>query len=117
MRRKHAELIVRRRISEDEFLQELRDSERQIYDWQQSRPAHERSALLNTYFRWFPSFESGNFSEHRKRSQKVVVNRRDTLRAGPMALPENSPPKSMRFRTLFRFCPSTCNRMSIRSDL
>ena len=54
MRRKHAELISRRRISDDEFLQELQNSERQIYEWQQSRPAHERSALLNTYFRWFP---------------------------------------------------------------
>ena len=45
MRRKHDELIAKRRISDDEFLQKLRDSERQIYDWQQSRPT-DRSGLL-----------------------------------------------------------------------
>lgn len=54
MRRKHAELIALRRINDDEFLQELRDSERQIYEWQQSRPPQERSALLKIYFRLFP---------------------------------------------------------------
>jgi hypothetical protein len=54
MRHKHAELIARRRISDESFLQELQDSERQIYEWQQSRPEHDRSALLKTYFRWFP---------------------------------------------------------------
>jgi hypothetical protein len=54
MRRKHAELIARRRIGDDEFLQKLRDSEKQIYVWQQSRPAQERSALLKMYFRLFP---------------------------------------------------------------
>lgn len=54
MRRKGAELIARRRISDDEFLQKLRDSERQIYEWQQSLQPHERSALLKLYFRLFP---------------------------------------------------------------
>jgi hypothetical protein len=53
MRRKHDELIGKRRISDDELLQKLRDSERQIYGWQQSRPKEERSALLRTYFRLF----------------------------------------------------------------
>jgi GT2 family glycosyltransferase len=50
MRRKHAELIARRSISDDELLQKLRDSEKQIYEWQQSRPARDRSALLKIYF-------------------------------------------------------------------
>ncbi len=54
MRRKHAELIARRRIGDDEFLQRLRKSEKQIYDWQQSRSPQDRSALLTMYFRLFP---------------------------------------------------------------
>ena len=54
MRLKHAELMGRRRISDEEFLQKLRDSERQIYEWQQSRPAQGRSGLLTMYFRLFP---------------------------------------------------------------
>ncbi len=53
MRRKHSELLARRRISDDEFLERLRDSERQIYDWHRSRPPQERSALLKIYFRLF----------------------------------------------------------------
>ena len=54
MRRKHAELIARRRIGDDDFLQRLRDSEKQIYEWQQSRSPQDRSALLKIYFRLFP---------------------------------------------------------------
>jgi GT2 family glycosyltransferase len=54
MRLKHADLMGRRRIGDDEFLQKLRDSEKQIYEWQQSRPARDRSALLKIYFRLFP---------------------------------------------------------------
>jgi hypothetical protein len=53
MRQKHRELMARRRISDDEFLERLRDSERQIYDWHQSRPPQEKSALLRLYFRLF----------------------------------------------------------------
>ncbi len=53
MGRKHEELIAKRRISDDEFLQKLRDSERQISAWQQSRAASDRSSLLNVYFRLF----------------------------------------------------------------
>ena len=40
-------------ISDDEFLTRLQDSERQIYEWHQSRPPQDRSALLNFYFRIF----------------------------------------------------------------
>ncbi len=53
MRRKHGELMAKRRITDDEFLARLRESERQIYDWQQSRPPEERSGLLRFYFRVF----------------------------------------------------------------
>ncbi len=53
MRRKHRELMARRRISDEDFLAGLRESERQIYDWQQSQPPEERSGLLKAYFRLF----------------------------------------------------------------
>ena len=54
MRQKHRDLIARQRISRrSEFLERLRDSERQVYGWHQSRPPQERSALLKIYFRLF----------------------------------------------------------------
>jgi GT2 family glycosyltransferase len=53
MRRKHRQLMANRRITDSEFLAQLRESERQIYDWQQSRPRTERSGLLQLYFRLF----------------------------------------------------------------
>lgn len=53
MRAKHRNLLASRRINDSEFLTRLRDSERQIYDWQQSRSTEDRSALLNFYFRIF----------------------------------------------------------------
>ena len=53
MRRKHRELMAKRRITDAEFLTRLRESERQIYDWQQSRLPQERSSLLTLYFRFF----------------------------------------------------------------
>ena len=45
--------MAKRRITDDEFLARLRESERQIYDWQQSLPPEERSGLLKFYFRLF----------------------------------------------------------------
>ncbi len=53
MRRKHAELSAKRRISDEQFLELLRESERQVFDWQQSRPEGERSWLLKLYFGCF----------------------------------------------------------------
>jgi GT2 family glycosyltransferase len=53
MRRKHDELMAKRRITDAEFLVRLRESERQVYDWQQSRPPDDRSGLLKFYFRLF----------------------------------------------------------------
>ena len=50
MRRKGDALLARQRIGDNEFVARLRDSERQIYDWHQSRPPRERSALLKLYF-------------------------------------------------------------------
>jgi len=54
MRQKHRELMAMRKISDEQLLELMQMSERQISDWQQSRPASERSTLLNTYFRLFP---------------------------------------------------------------
>ncbi len=53
MRAKHREVLAHRRINDGEFLSRLHDSERQVYDWHQSRPSRDRSALLNFYFRIF----------------------------------------------------------------
>jgi GT2 family glycosyltransferase len=53
MRRKHGELMAKRRITDDEFLARLRASERQIYDWQQRRAPGERSDVLRVTFRLF----------------------------------------------------------------
>ena len=53
MRRKHLELMQKRRISDEEFESLLRDSERQVYEWHSTRPEEMRSGLLNTYFRVF----------------------------------------------------------------
>jgi GT2 family glycosyltransferase len=50
MRRKNRELIPARRIDDDVFFGKLRDSERQIYEWQQSLPPTQRSSLLKIYF-------------------------------------------------------------------
>ncbi len=53
MRRKNGELMAKRRITDDEFLNRLRQSERQIYDWQQAQSQEERSGLLRVYFLLF----------------------------------------------------------------
>lgn len=53
MRRKHRKLMAKRHINDDDFFARLRESERQIYDWQQSQSPEERSALVNFYFRLF----------------------------------------------------------------
>ncbi len=53
MRKKGRELMARRRIGVNEFFRMLRHSEQQVYEWHQSRPPQERSALLNFYFRLF----------------------------------------------------------------
>ncbi len=53
MRQKHRELMGKRRISDADFLERLRASERQIWEWQQSLAPQARSALLKTYFRVF----------------------------------------------------------------
>ncbi len=53
MRRKHRALVANRGITDGEFLGQLRQSERQIYDWQQSLPPAERSGLLKLYFGLF----------------------------------------------------------------
>ena len=54
MQQKHRELMAKRQIDDEQLLALMQMSERQIYDWQQSRPANERSSLLKLYFRLFP---------------------------------------------------------------
>ena len=53
MRQKRRELMARRRISDADFIEHLRASEQQIWEWQQSRPQEGRSQLLKIYFRLF----------------------------------------------------------------
>lgn len=53
MRRKHRELMSRTRIDHAEFMERLRASERQIWEWQQTRAREQQSGLLNAYFRMF----------------------------------------------------------------
>ena len=53
MRHKRTELLSKRRIDDDEFLQKLRASEQQIYDWHSAQQDETKSGLLNIYFRLF----------------------------------------------------------------
>ncbi len=53
MRTKRAGLMRERRMSDEQFEQLLRASERQIYEWHNSRPPQARSNLLNKYFKAF----------------------------------------------------------------
>jgi len=53
MREKHRELMAHRRISDAEFIERLRASERQIWEWNQLRQPEDRSRLLEMYFRLF----------------------------------------------------------------
>ncbi len=53
MRRKSRELMARRWIGDGDFLDRLRASERQVWEWQRSRAPGQRSSLLNVYFRLF----------------------------------------------------------------
>ncbi len=53
MRRKKAELMANRRISDREFMERLQASEAQISDWLQSQLPQNQSGLLKLYFRIF----------------------------------------------------------------
>lgn len=48
---KHRELMAKRRTSDEELLHRLQASERQVWEWQQSKAPGERSRLLTAYFR------------------------------------------------------------------
>jgi len=50
MRRKHRELMAKRKINDDQLLALMKMSERQVYDWHQSQPESRRSSLLRIYF-------------------------------------------------------------------
>ena len=53
MRQKHRELMSNRTIDDKQLLALLRQSERQVYDWQLALPEARRSSLLTAYFRLF----------------------------------------------------------------
>ena len=53
MLQKHRDLMAKRKIDDEQLLALMQMSERQIYDWQQSRAPQDRSALLRLYFRLF----------------------------------------------------------------
>jgi len=53
MMAKHVQLMAQRRIDDNEFLELLRMSEQQVYDWHQSQAPHSRSGTLKLYFRLF----------------------------------------------------------------
>ena len=53
MREKKAELMGRRRITDDDFERLLHESERQVWEWHSSRAPQAQSGLLKTYFRIF----------------------------------------------------------------
>jgi hypothetical protein len=50
---KHRNLMAKRRLSDAELLTRFYQSERQVYDWQQTLASQERSALLKVYFAFF----------------------------------------------------------------
>ncbi|MGA9567917.1 MAG: glycosyltransferase family 2 protein [Candidatus Korobacteraceae bacterium] len=58
MKQKHRELMAKRKIDDQQLLAVMRMSERQLFDWQQSRPESERSSLLRLYFRIFSPLRS-----------------------------------------------------------
>jgi len=53
MLQRNRDLMTKRRLSDADFLERLRASERQIWEWQQSQAPQERSRLLKVYFRLF----------------------------------------------------------------
>ena len=53
MKQKHRDLMAKRKIDDEQLLALMQMSERQVYDWHQSRPEGDRSSLLNLYFRLF----------------------------------------------------------------
>ena len=55
MRQKHIELMAKRKIDDAQLLALMQVSERQVHEWQRSRPENERSSLLRLYFRLFPT--------------------------------------------------------------
>ena len=59
--RKRTLVMQQRRIENKEFLNLLRASEKQLFEWQTSRPQGSRSHLLNAYFRIFRPSLAGTF--------------------------------------------------------
>jgi GT2 family glycosyltransferase len=53
MKQKQGELMAKRKIDDDQLMDLLKMSERQVFDWQQALPEGRRSSLLNVYFRLF----------------------------------------------------------------
>ena len=55
MLRQRSQVRRAKKISNRQFLDLLRQSERQVYEWHQQRSPESRSGLLNIYFRVFGS--------------------------------------------------------------
>jgi GT2 family glycosyltransferase len=60
--RKRTRVMQQRRINNGEFLNLLRASEKQLFEWHISRPQDSRSHLLNAYFRIFHPPLDGTFT-------------------------------------------------------
>jgi hypothetical protein len=56
MQQKHRYLMAKRKIDDEQLLTLMQMSEHQVYDWQRSQPANQRSSLLNLYFRLFARY-------------------------------------------------------------
>ena len=53
MKQKHREMMSKRTLSDDQLLERMKMSERQVYDWHCSQSQAKKSTLLNVYFRVF----------------------------------------------------------------
>lgn len=53
IQQKHHELMAKRILNDEELLERMKTSERQVYDWHSSQPKARQSTLLKAYFRMF----------------------------------------------------------------
>jgi GT2 family glycosyltransferase len=53
MKQKHRDLMAKRTLTDEQLLERMKMSERQVYDWHCSQSQAKKSTLLNVYFRVF----------------------------------------------------------------
>ena len=73
MKRKHRELMAKRKIDDEQILALMKMSERQVYDWHQSQPESRRSSLLNNYFAVFKPRSDGHLIAPRIEARYLVT--------------------------------------------